>query len=86
MSAARLLEDLGAMSERSLTREELAAWENAPVSDDERRQTLELVDWFLRRYPHPLDRLRASRRAFEAAARRRGAALRARPAPGSDIP
>ena len=33
----------------------------------------ELIAWFKRRYPTPLDRLRYARRAYEAAVRMRGA-------------
>jgi len=64
------------LAERRLTRDELEAWVDAPLSDEERRSTLELIDWFVRRYPQPLDRLRSSRRAYEQASRRRGLARR----------
>jgi hypothetical protein len=36
----------------------------------------ELIEWFVRRYPRPLDRLRYARRKYEEAERLRGAATR----------
>ena len=37
---------------------------DAPVSDAEREQLQELVAWFTRRYPSPLERLAYVRRAY----------------------
>ena len=38
----------------------------------------ELIEWFVRRYPGPLDRLRYARRKYEEAERLRGGPLRDR--------
>ena len=59
-----------AMAERRLSAEEFAAYVEAPMTDEERDGILSLVDWFSRRYPTPLDRLVAGRRAWANAARR----------------
>ena len=50
--------------ERTLSLAEAEAYLATPVEDDERRAVLELVEWFLRRYPRPLDRLRYVDRAY----------------------
>ena len=52
------------MIERSLTLAEAEAYMSAPVSDDERQHTLQLVEWFVRRYPTPIERLRYVTRAY----------------------
>jgi hypothetical protein len=78
VSGRPIEDELQELADRTLTPEELAAWADAPLSEEERRGILELVDWFVRRYPDPLDRLRSSRRAYEQASRRRGIALRQR--------
>jgi len=51
-----------AMAERSLSPEEFEAYVRAPMSDDERASIIELHEWFMRRYPTPMQRLAASRR------------------------
>lgn len=53
-----------ALAERRLSPEEFEAYVRAPMSDEERAQILESVAWFTRRYPTPLERLAASRRAY----------------------
>lgn len=58
-----LVELIRADAERQLSPEEAEAWLSAPVSDEERAHVLELVDWFTRRYPTPLERLQYVRRA-----------------------
>jgi hypothetical protein len=58
--AARVRE----LTERSLSIEEANGYLSTPITDDERRATLELVEWFCRRYPTPLDRLRYVTRAY----------------------
>ena len=59
-----------ALSERRLSPEELDAYVNAPVSDEERRAIQEQIAWFRRRYPNPLDRLASARRAYARISRR----------------
>ena len=61
---AEMVERLRALSERRLSREEVEAALRIPISDSEREGILELVAWFRRRYPTPLDRLRYVRRAY----------------------
>ena len=50
--------------DRQLTPEEVEAWLAAPVSAEERREIVDLVRWFRRRYPRPEDRLAYVRRAY----------------------
>jgi len=54
---------LRAWSERRLTADEVRAWLDVPVSDEERAETLALIRWFRRRYPAGADRLAYVRRA-----------------------
>lgn len=61
------LERVRALAERRLTAAELDAYVHAPWADGEREGTRELIDWFVRRYPTPLERLRAARRAYRRA-------------------
>lgn len=58
------------LSERQLSSAELDAYVNAPWSDEERETARELITWFVRRYPTPLERLRAARRAYGRARKR----------------
>jgi hypothetical protein len=58
------------LSERRLSEAEFNAYVDAPMSDDERREILDLIAWFERRYPRPLDRLVSARRAYARAVRR----------------
>jgi hypothetical protein len=51
-------------AERALTPEEWRAYVEAPMDADERRAIEELFDWFTRRYPTPLERLRYIRRVM----------------------
>lgn len=55
---------LRALHDEPLSREEFLARLAIPVSDEERRETLELVRWFCRRYPTPGERLAWARRAY----------------------
>lgn len=55
------------IDERILTPAELDAYVHAPMSDAEREDRLELVAWFLRRYPTPAERMAYSIRATAAA-------------------
>ncbi len=64
---------LRALHEQPLPREEFLRRLALPISHEERAATLELVRWFRRRYPTPLERLAWARRAhkrFSGAARR----------------
>jgi hypothetical protein len=58
------------LSNRRLSSAELDAYVQAPWTDDEREATAGLIGWFMRRYPTPLERLRAARRAYRRAAAR----------------
>ena len=64
---AEQLARVRALAERSLSREELDAYVNAPWTAEEHEATADLTAWFRRRYPTPLDRLRAGRRAYRRA-------------------
>jgi hypothetical protein len=55
---------LSDLTERTLTVAEAEAYLSAPISEDERQHTLQLVEWFLRRYPTPIERLRYVTRAY----------------------
>ena len=52
---------LRAFEERRLSREELDAYVNAPMSQEEREDMLSLMRWFRRRYPTPAARSRYAR-------------------------
>ncbi len=62
--SAELVKRLRALSERRLSREEVEAALQTPISDSEREEILALVAWFRRGYPTPLDRLAYVRRAY----------------------
>jgi hypothetical protein len=69
MSSSRLpspeaLARANEIANRRLTPEEVAAGLAAPVTAEEREETLELVRWFRRRYPTGADRLAYVRRAY----------------------
>ena len=57
---ASVIED----AERRLSPEEFEAYVNAPMSEAELERIWELIDWFSRRYPTPLERLAYVRRAY----------------------
>ena len=57
-------------AERTLSPEEFERYVSAPLGEDEREHTLELIAWFTHRYPTPLERLRAARRAMQRARKR----------------
>jgi hypothetical protein len=67
---SEVVQAIHALSERQLSLEEFDAYVNAPMSDDERRGIGELIEWFVLRYPRPLDRLVSARRAYARAVRR----------------
>jgi hypothetical protein len=50
-------------SERRLSAAELYAWVRAPWAEQELEEAVALVAWFSRRYPTPIARLEAARRA-----------------------
>jgi hypothetical protein len=62
--ASTVVAELRAFAERRLSREEFEAYVRAPVTDFEREQRQELIDWFRRRYPTPAERLAYVRRAY----------------------
>lgn len=51
------------VAERRLAPDEFRAWVEAPMSDREREETIELIAWFTRRYPTPAARLAYARAA-----------------------
>lgn len=63
-----------AVAGRRLTEAEAAAYLDAPVTEEERATVIDLVRWFTRRYPTPLERLAYVRQAH------------ARWRPGGDAP
>jgi hypothetical protein len=56
-------ERLAALVDRQLSPGERAAYENAPMSDEEREEIQNLVRWFCTRYPTAAERLAWCRRA-----------------------
>jgi hypothetical protein len=67
-------DQLLALQNRRLSPAEAQAYLDAPASDTEREQLQELVAWFQRRYPSPLERLAYVRRAYARWQRTRGLA------------
>ena len=63
-----------ALQNRRLSPAEAREYLDAPMSDAEREQLHELVAWFQRRYPSPLERLAYVRRAYARWQRTRGLA------------
>ena len=55
---------LRAFADRRLTPDEVCEWLSAPMSDEEREDSLALIRWFRRRYPEAIDRLAYVRRAY----------------------
>ena len=51
-------------AERILEPSEFDAWVNAPMTDEERHEILDLVRWFTTRYPTAGERLAYARRAY----------------------
>lgn len=51
------------LAERRLSPEEFAAALAIPLGEDEREESISLIDWFCRRYPTPAERLAYVRRA-----------------------
>lgn len=65
---SRLQEEI----ERTLSSEEASAYLATPIDDAERAEILELMKWFRRRYPTPLERLQYVTRAYKRWTRMRG--------------
>ena len=59
------LAQIRSISERQLSVEEVRSALEIPIGDQEREEVLSLVDWFVRRYPTPAERLAYVRRAFQ---------------------
>lgn len=55
------------LAERRMGRAEFEAYVDAPWANGEREAACELIAWFVRRHPSPLQRLRAARRAYRRA-------------------
>lgn len=53
-----------ALADQPLSAEEFAARLAVPISEEERTETRQLIQWFQRRYPTPHERLRAARRLY----------------------
>jgi len=51
-------------TERTLAADAFNAYVDAPVSEDERQETLRLIHWFSKRYRTPAERLAYARRAY----------------------
>jgi hypothetical protein len=60
----KVVREIRALAERRLPREEFDAYANAPMSEEERAEKHELIEWFTRHYPTPLQRLASARRAY----------------------
>ena len=73
-----LVEEIRRIAERRLSPEEFEAMLAVPVDAEERARTLELVDWFCRRYPTGAERLAYVRRAYRRWAATQGLASRGR--------
>ena len=66
MSARRYLHPAVAeLAEARIAADEFERRVAAPLTEDEVRETLELVRWFTRRYPSAKERLSYARRKFE---------------------
>ena len=63
-ASPELRRDLRAIADRPLSDEEVQAYLAVPISDEQKRETLALVDWFCRRYPTGAARLAYVRRAY----------------------
>jgi hypothetical protein len=59
----RVVAELRELANRKLSPDEFEAYVRAPMSDEEREEMDAFIDWFMRRYPTPADRLRYARHA-----------------------
>jgi hypothetical protein len=55
--------DVSSFANRQLDLADVRAYLEAPVTEDERAGVLALVEWFVRRYPTPIERLAYMKRA-----------------------
>jgi hypothetical protein len=62
-----LVAELRLVAERRLSAAEFEAYVAAPMSAEEHQQLVELIDWFMTRYPTPAARLAQARRSYLAA-------------------
>ena len=62
--SAEALATVRQIAERQLSAEEFDAYVHAPMSEDERREILESVAWFTKRYPTARERLASARLAY----------------------
>jgi hypothetical protein len=53
------------LAERPLSPEEFRSWVEAPITDEERENEVQLIRWFNRRYPTPGARLAYARGAMK---------------------
>lgn len=58
------LAEVRALADRQLTPDEFEAYVGAPMSAQEEEGILDLIRWFCRSYPTPLERLAYVRRAY----------------------
>jgi hypothetical protein len=65
--------------DRRLSPDEARAYLDAPITDAERDAVRDLVRWFRRRYPTPVERLTYVRRAYARWRRTQGLAARSPP-------
>lgn len=70
MKRQNLDPEIEALHNRQLTAEEVAAFLANPVTDAEVESTLELREWFMRRYPTARERFAYTRRAYARAVAR----------------
>jgi hypothetical protein len=70
MKRQKLDPEIEALHNRLLTGEEVAAFLVNPVTDEEVESTLELREWFMRRYPTARERFAYNRRAYARAVAR----------------
>ncbi len=59
-----LVGEIRALAERRLSAEEFDRYVNAPMSDFEREEIDANIEWFMRRYPTPAERLRWASRTW----------------------
>jgi hypothetical protein len=62
-----VIDEVRRVAERRLTAEEFEAYVDAPMSSEERREIVMLIEWFMRRYPTPAARLAQARQSYRAA-------------------
>ena len=62
--APEALARIRALSDRTLSPEEVRAALIVPLGEAEEEETRSLIRWFRRRYPTPADRLAYARRAY----------------------